>query len=79
MVKYKYIYIIVLICIISTIGCGNVVDGDALPEHPTFATDIAPILQKNCLPCHRENGAAPFSLASYEAVKKRAKTIAKVT
>jgi hypothetical protein len=79
MVKYKYIYIIVLICIISTIGCGNVVDDDALPEHPTFATDIAPILQKNCLPCHRENGAAPFSLASYEAVKKRAKTIAKVT
>jgi hypothetical protein len=31
------------------------------------------------LPCHRENGAAPFSLASYAAVKKRAKTIAKVT
>jgi hypothetical protein len=31
------------------------------------------------LPCHREQGAAPFSLASYAAVKKRAKTIAKVT
>jgi hypothetical protein len=52
---------------------------DALPDQPTFANDIAPILQKNCLPCHREQGAAPFSLASYAAVKKRAKTIAKVT
>jgi hypothetical protein len=50
-----------------------------LPDQPTFANDIAPILQKNCLPCHREQGAAPFSLASYAAVKKRAKTIAKVT
>ena len=52
---------------------------DSLPSHPTFASDIAPILQKNCLPCHRDQGAAPFSLATYSAVKKRAKTIAKVT
>jgi len=78
-VKCKYLYIIILLVIISINSCGNYGSVDALPDQPTFANDIAPILQKNCLPCHREQGAAPFSLASYAAVKKRAKTIAKVT
>ena len=77
--KCKYIYIIILLIVIGTNGCGKSVAVDDLPDQPTFANDIAPILQKNCLPCHREQGAAPFSLASYGAVKKSAKTIAKVT
>jgi hypothetical protein len=77
--KCKYLYIIILLIVISTNCCGNDGSVDALPDQPSFANDIAPILQKNCLPCHREQGAAPFSLASYAAVKKRAKTIAKVT
>ena len=79
MVKCKYLYIIILLIVIGTNSCGTGVAVDDLPDRPTFANDIAPILQKNCLPCHREQGAAPFSLASYAAVKKRAKTIAKVT
>jgi hypothetical protein len=78
-VKCKYLDIIILLVVISINSCGNGGSVDALPDQPTFANDIAPILQKNCLPCHREQGAAPFSLASYAAVKKRAKTIAKVT
>lgn len=77
--KCKYLYIIILFVVIGTNSCGNGVAVDALPEQPTFANDIAPILQKNCLPCHRDQGVAPFSLATYSAVKKRAKTIAKVT
>ena len=77
--NHKYLYIIVIICVISIFGCGNHQKEETLPEHPTFAKDIAPILEKNCLPCHRENGAAPFVLTSFAAVKKRAKTIAKVT
>ena len=79
MVKCKYLYIIILLIVIGMNCCGTGVAVDDLPDRPTFANDIAPILQKNCLPCHREQGAAPFSLASYAAVKKRAKTIAKVT
>lgn len=77
--KYKYLYIIFLSIVIGTNSCSNVAGVEALPDQPTFANDVAPILEKNCLPCHRENGAAPFGLASYAAVKKRAKTIAKVT
>lgn len=46
---------------------------------PVFDLHIAPIIMGNCVPCHRENGGAPFTLTSYEKVRKKAKTIAKVT
>ena len=46
---------------------------------PVFDTHIEPIITENCVPCHRENGGAPFTLTSYEKVRKKAKTIAKVT
>lgn len=52
--------------------------GDA-PQLPTFAHDIAPIIYQNCAPCHRPGQAAPFSLLSYEDVKKHARQIADVT
>lgn len=45
----------------------------------TFQKDIAPILHKNCVPCHRPNGGAPFNLISYNDVFNRAKMIAFVT
>jgi hypothetical protein len=41
--------------------------------------DIAPIVYGNCTKCHNPNGIAPFSLTSFENIKKRAKTIAFVT
>lgn len=44
----------------------------------TFAKDIAPIVYKNCTACHRPGEVAPFTLASYEDVKKRAAQIAAV-
>ena len=77
--KFNHLYIILLTSVVSTIGCSNKTSLTGVPENPTFSEHIAPILAKNCLPCHRENGAAPFSLERFEAVRKRAKTIAKVT
>lgn len=50
-----------------------------IKENPTFAEDIAPIIFKNCAPCHRPGEAGPFPLLSYDDVKKRAKTVAAVT
>lgn len=50
-----------------------------IKEDPTFAEDIAPIVYKNCAPCHRPGEAGPFPLLSYDDVKKKAKTIAAVT
>lgn len=45
----------------------------------TFSEAIAPILYANCVTCHRLGEVAPFSLITYADVKRRAKTIAKVT
>ena len=45
----------------------------------TFSEQIAPILYQNCVTCHRPGEAAPFSLISYDDVKKRGALIARVT
>jgi mono/diheme cytochrome c family protein len=46
---------------------------------PTFTRDIAPIVWQNCVACHHAGEVAPFTLTSYEDVKKRAKQVAKIT
>ena len=48
-------------------------------EIPTFTRDIAPIVFGQCAECHHAGGIAPFSLTDFSDVKKRAKTIARVT
>lgn len=45
----------------------------------TFSENVAPIVYENCVTCHRPGEAAPFSLISYEDVKKRGSLIATVT
>ena len=67
-----------LIVGIPFMHCGSKPEA-GVPDKPTFADHIAPIVFKNCSPCHRDSGAAPFPLTTYEQVKKKAKTIAKVT
>ena len=46
---------------------------------PTFTHDIAPIVFRSCAPCHHADGAGPFSLLTYEDVKKHARQIGVVT
>ena len=45
--------------------------GDAMsPDSgPTFAEDVAPIIQSSCQQCHQEGGMAPMSLVTYEDVR----------
>ena len=45
----------------------------------TFSHDVAPILYRQCVSCHRSGGVAPFSLISYQDAAKRSKLIANVT
>jgi tetratricopeptide (TPR) repeat protein len=45
----------------------------------TFNGSIAPIIYKNCAPCHRPGESGPFPLLSYEDVKRHATQIAAVT
>jgi len=42
---------------------------------PTFAKDVAPILQAKCQSCHRDGSMAPMSLVTYEQTRPWAKAI----
>lgn len=46
-------------------------------EGVTFTEDVAPIVFNNCATCHRPGEAAPFSLLTYDDVKRRGTLIAK--
>jgi hypothetical protein len=49
------------------------------PAQPvTFAKEVAPILQKNCMPCHHDGEATPFALTTYEQAAAKADSIARV-
>ncbi len=48
---------------------------DIRGETITWSEHVAPILYQNCIACHREEGAAPFSLLSYDDSKDRAEKI----
>ena len=42
----------------------------AAPEaEVTFTRHIAPILQRSCENCHRQDGVAPMALSTYEEVR----------
>src|SRR5262245_17875170 len=42
---------------------------------PTFAKDVAPILYRRCVECHRANAMAPMSLMTYEDARPWARAI----
>src|SRR3954470_23952374 len=46
---------------------------------PTFTKDIAPIVWARCATCHRPGEIGPFSLITYDDVRRHATQIASVT
>lgn len=52
--------------------------GVELPDQVTFCEHIAPLIFNNCYECHRSGEAAPFTLASYQDVSKRATMLQEV-
>src|SRR5215831_3442834 len=42
---------------------------------PTFTKDVAPVLNKNCVSCHRPGDIAPMPLMTYDQVRPWAKSI----
>jgi len=62
---------------VSNGGARN--DGAAKAEPVTFNRDIAPVLFRNCAPCHHPGEAGPFPLLSYDEAAKFARQIAYVT
>jgi hypothetical protein len=45
------------------------------PSEVTFTKDIAPILARSCVQCHRAGGAGPMSLTSYSEARRYAQRI----
>ena len=45
----------------------------------TWSKHIAPVVFKNCTPCHRPGESGPFSLLNYADAVKKAKLIKFVT
>jgi peroxiredoxin len=48
---------------------------EPLPEPVTYYEHVAPILQENCVPCHRSGQVAPFELTAYEDAYGRSEMI----
>ncbi len=42
---------------------------------PTFSKDVAPILYRNCVGCHRPGEIGPMSLLTYSDARPHAKAI----
>ena len=47
----------------------------AAQDAPTFTRDVAPILFKNCVVCHKPGEATPMSLLSYDTARPWARSI----
>ena len=41
----------------------------------TFTKDVAPILQRSCVQCHRQGAMAPMSLMTYEEARPWARAM----
>jgi hypothetical protein len=50
-----------------------------VPDQVSFAEHVAPIVFSKCVTCHRPGEVGPFSLLTYEDVRKRGKMIQAVT
>ena len=49
-------------------GCEPSPGAATVPEHPTYHHDIAPLLTRRCLACHRDGLLAPFALETFTQV-----------
>src|SRR6188768_2945697 len=52
--------------------------GTADGAEPTFSKDVAPLVMKHCVKCHRPGEVAPFSLLTFGDVAKRADLVLEV-
>src|SRR2546423_8538615 len=48
-------------------------------RHIVFSKNIAPLVFKNCTPCHRPGQVAPFPLMTYNDVRRHSKEIVALT
>src|SRR3954469_13504272 len=64
-----------VIAIAASLTMGIAVLPAQSPAAPTFSRDVAPILYRNCVSCHRPGEIAPMSLITYSQVRPYARSI----
>src|SRR5262245_4990224 len=58
-----------------SLDSSNATSAAAFGASVTFTKDVAPIVQKNCVVCHRPGEVAPMSFTNYKEVRPWAKAI----
>jgi hypothetical protein len=66
---------LVVFVVLASVGTGA--GGRQAPAPPTFSRDVAPIVYRHCVSCHRPGEAAPMSLLTYESARPWAAAIAR--
>ena len=64
-------YVVVALLLAAPAGAQTSVPS----AQPTFAKDVAPILQRSCVSCHRAGEMAPMALQTYEDARPWARSI----
>jgi Flp pilus assembly protein TadD/mono/diheme cytochrome c family protein len=67
------------ISLLAVVALAPMLGAGANAADVTFYRDIAPIIHHDCAPCHRPGESGPFSLLTYDDVKRHASQIAAVT
>jgi Flp pilus assembly protein TadD len=64
-----------LVALVVSAACLPIAHADA---QTSFGRDVAPLVGRHCVACHRDGGDAPFALTTAGAVQSRAATVAAV-
>ena len=75
--------VVLTVAVATFAAFGTVVTGDAPQEPrvpptesaPTFSADVAPIMYRKCVSCHRPGEIAPMSFITYKDVRPWARSI----
>jgi hypothetical protein len=69
----------IVVVLVAVAFCGVFLavgqEGPSSPKEVTYNRDVAPILYKNCVMCHRANDIAPMSLMTYKETLPWARAI----
>ena len=57
------------------LGAAPLASAAGIPQTPTFTRDVAPIMMRSCVQCHRPGQVAPMSLLTYEDARPWARSI----